>query len=428
MGIAGGIGSKDFPIGVPILEQTWRWFGPADKVTLPDARQAGAHGIVTALSEVPAGAPWPVEAIRERQALIARSGLRWSVAESLEVTDAIKLRGPHWQRDIDAFMQSLRNLAACGIRTIAYNLMPVFSWTRTHLHRPLPHGGFATQFDAIAFAAFDLFLLKRKDSEADWSQSQRRLAERYLHSLAPAQRDELLATILEGLPGGNAAYTLDALRTRLDAYRELDHAAMRENAAAFLRAVCPLAQELGVRLCIHPDDPPRRLLGLPRIVSTEGDLDFLLSSSPEESNAITFCTGALGVRPDNRLVTMAERFAPRIGFAHLRSTQRVPAEDAVPESFFEAEHLAGDADLLHVVAALVQEERRRAAAGIDQPIPFRADHGQELLDDRQRGAYPGYPAIGRLRGLAELRGVILATERWLPTTVESPAKIFHVAR
>ena len=397
------------------MEQTWRWFGPNDRVTLRDAREAGAEGIVTALHEVPAGEVWPVELIKRRQDEIEVAGLRWSVVESLDVTETIKMRAPGWQRDTENFKKSLRNLSTCGVRTVAYNWMPLFSWMRTHLHAPAPGGGFTTRFDATAFAAFDLYLLKRKGAEEEWGEELSRIADAYLNVLTAREREELQETILCGLPGGNGSYTLQQVRDLLAQYADVQETGFRENAGEFLRSVCPVAAELGVKLCIHPDDPPRPLLGLPRIVSTADDLEWLMAQSEVDANGITFCTGALGVRDDNNLLAMLRRFAPRIAFFHLRSTQRENmiknATGQPMESFFEAAHLDGDADLIGIVAEIVKEERRRIAAGEDARIPFRADHGQELLNDRQRGAAPAYPAVGRLRGLAELRGAMRMAER-----------------
>lgn len=399
------------------MQQTWRWFGPNDRVTLQDAAQAGAQGIVTAIHEVPAGIVWPQELIRSRQQQIERAGLRWTVVESLDVTDAIKARAPGRQEHTAAFVDSLRNLAACGIKTVAYNLMPLFSWMRTHLHEPLSHGGYTTAFRADAFAAFDIFLLQRKQAESDWSTEQQQAASQYFRNLTLSEQQQLQQTILCGLPGGNGRFTLQEVRKLLDAYRDIDAGALRENAAEFLKTVVPIAEELGVRLCVHPDDPPRPLLGLPRIVSTAEDLAWLLQCCPSPSNALTFCTGALGVRADNDLQGMVKHFAPSIGFAHLRSTQRDAIElDKIHpiESFFEAAHLEGDADLIEVVIELVKEQQRRKQEGDTQPLPFRADHGQELLNDHERAAQSAYPAVGRLRGLAELRGAIFTAERLLP--------------
>lgn len=397
------------------MEQTWRWFGPNDRVTLRDAREAGAEGIVTALHEIPPGTVWPFEQIRQRKEEIEAAGLRWSVVESLDVSEAVKMRAPGWQQDVENFNKSLRNLAKSGIRTVAYNWMPLFSWMRTHLHAPAPNGGFTTRFDATAFAAFDLCLLKRKGAEHEWGEDASRKAYEYFQKLTEQKKEELQSTILYGLPGGNGNHTLETVRESLTRYAELGEIGFRENVSNFLRAVCPVAAELGIKLCVHPDDPPRPLLGLPRIVSTAQDLDWLLAQSDLEANAITFCTGALGVRADNNLIAMVRRFAPRIAFFHLRSTQREGTlKNAIGkemESFFEAEHLKGDADLIGIVIEIVKEERRRASLGDTAPIPFRADHGQELLNDHERGAAPAYPAVGRLRGLAELRGSLIMANR-----------------
>lgn len=400
------------------MEQTWRWFGPQDKVKLQDARQAGAQGIVTALHEIPAGEVWDVDSINDRKAMIEAHGMRWSVVESLDVTESIKTRTGDFRRHTDNFIQSLRNLSLCGVKTVAYNFMPVFSWMRTSLHLPLANGAHTTAFQAVEFAAFDLFLLKRKDAEQDWDANLQSQASRFFASMSAAEKESLQATILQGLPGGNGRFTLQKVSELLDAYADIDTEAFRSNAGEFLRAVCPVAEELGMRLCVHPDDPPRSLLGLPRIVSTAADFEWILHQSPETSNGFTFCTGALGVRADNDLLAMSRRFASRIGFAHLRSTQRFGEEAANShppmESFFEACHLEGDADLVGVMIELVREERRREQAGDTHPLPFRSDHGQELLDDHARGAHPGYPAVGRLRGLAELRGAMKMAQRLLP--------------
>lgn len=396
------------------MEQTWRWFGPADRVTLRDAKQAGAESIVTALHDVPPGDVWPIELIQQRQAEIEAAGLRWSVVESLDVTETMKTHASGWQRHTENFKQSLRNLAASGIHTVAYNFMPLFSWMRTHLHAPAPGSSFSTRFDATAFAAFDLFLLKRKNAEAEWGDESCRKAHAYFQQLTQFEQEELQKTILHGLPGGNGSYTLEQVRDLVSEYENLTEAGFRENAAEFLRSVCPVAAELGVKLCVHPDDPPRPLLGLPRIVSTASDIEWLMAQSDLDANGITFCTGALGVRADNNLIEMVRRFAPRIGFFHLRSTQResmlTNAKNQPMESFFEAAHLEGDANLIQILIEIVKEERRRTAAGEVSWIPFRADHGQELLNDRERDAAPAYPAIGRLRGLAELRGAIRMAE------------------
>ena len=398
------------------MEQTWRWFGPGDRVTLRDAREAGAESIVTALHELPPGTVWPLEQIRQRQAEIQAAGLTWSVVESLDVTERIKTRTHGWQDDVAAFQQSIRNLAACGLRTIAYNVMPLFSWMRTHLHAPAPTGGYAARFDALAFAAFDICLLKRRGADQDWGEQLASAAHAYLQTMSPQQRSELEATILQGLPGGNGSFSMADIRRMLDTYSGISEVEYRANIADFLREVCPVAAEEGVQLCVHPDDPPFPLLGLPRIISTAADLDWLLRQTPEDSNCITFCTGALGVRADNDLLAMLRRFASRIGFLHLRSTAREPSvafpRSSPIQSFIESTHLDGDTDLIALIAELVREERRRMQSGVPpRSLPFRADHGHELLNDRERGAHPGYPAVGRLRGLAELRGATRMAER-----------------
>jgi mannonate dehydratase len=404
-----------------LLEQTWRWFGPEDRVTLRDARDAGATGIVTALHEIPAGEIWPVEAIRERQNIVRAARLEWTVVESLEVTERIKMRAADWEQDVENFAQSIRNLANCGIRTIAYNWMPLFSWMRTHLHEPAPKGGYTTRFDAVAFAAFDLCLLKRDGAETEWGEVASRAAHDYFKRLSPAHADMLCETILHGLPGGHHRLTIEETAERLKAYAGISGEELRSSLGEFLARVCPVAEECGVRLCIHPDDPPRPLLGLPRIVSTAEDLRWILDQYVSDANSLTFCTGALGIRPDNNLRAMVREFASRIGFLHLRSTSREESTAMKMESFFEAAHLEGDADLIGIVIEVINEQRRRELSGDPRSLPFRADHGQELLNDRDRGAAPGYPAVGRLRGLAELRGAFMMAER-LMTKVEQDAE------
>ncbi|HZY62988.1 MAG TPA: mannonate dehydratase [Edaphobacter sp.] len=401
-----------------LLEQTWRWFGPHDRVTLRDARDAGATGIVTALHELPCGDVWPMEMILNRQREIRAASLEWVVAESLEITDAIKLRAPGWKKNVENFCQSMRNLAACGIRTIAYNWMPLFSWVRTHLHEPAPTGGYTTRFDALAFAAFDIYILNRRNAQEEWGETCSRAAHLYFKTLSPAHVEELRQVILSGLPGGHQNLSMFQTRELLEAYSNISADDLRAGLRDFLTLVCPVASELGVKLCIHPDDPPRPLLGLPRIVSTAADLQWILEQFDGDANSLTFCTGALGVRADNDLLTMVHDFASRIGFLHLRSTQREPVGlCGSVESFFEATHLEGDADLIGIVIKLIEQIRKQPHSGDQNRLPFRADHGQELLNDRERAAAPGYPAVGRLRGLAELRGAFTMAER-LITKVE----------
>ena len=388
------------------MEQTWRWFGPRDTVSLADARQAGATGIVTALHEIPPGEVWPVEAIQERQRIVAAAGLAWSVVESVNVSEEIKKRGNKWQSHIDNYIATLRNLAQCGIKTVCYNFMPVLDWLRTDLEWVLPDGSISMRFETDAIAAFDLFILQRPGAEADWTAEQQQSAHARLQQMSPAERDRLTRTVVAGLPGTTEVYTLDYVRNAIANYAEIGRDGLRANLGEFLRAVCPAAEELGVRLCIHPDDPPRSLLGLPRIASNLEDLQFLLDQTPEQSNGITFCSGSLGASPANDLVSMIRKLAPRIRFVHLRATKRESGRDA----FYEAPHLAGDVDIVALMVELVREERRRTAAGDHMQIPFRADHGNKILTDIGRPSVPGYPAVGRLRGLAELRGVLTAVE------------------
>jgi len=392
-----------------LMEQTWRWFGPKDPITLADIRQTGATAVVTALHEVPNGEPWTMEAIADRKRLIEASGLTWSVVESVPVHEDIKRGSPLRDRWIAAYQESLSNLGANGIDIVCYNFMPILDWTRTDLRYVLPDGGWALRFDQDAFAAFDLFILARAGAATEYNDASIARARTYYDNLPQEGRDLLVRNIIAGLPGSEEAYTLDSFRKMLATYADIDASTLRENLGYFLRAVVPVAEEVGVRLAIHPDDPPRPLLGLPRVVSTRDDAQWLLDAAPSVANGLTFCTGSFGVRADNELVAMAQHFAPRIYFAHLRSTRR--EED--PLSFYEAEHVGGDVDMVGVIAALVAEERRRVLEGGPR-IPLRPDHGHQLLDDQHRESNPGYPLIGRLQGLAELRGIELAVRRLLP--------------
>jgi mannonate dehydratase len=392
------------------MRQAWRWFGPNDPVSLNDVRQAGATDIVTALHQVPIGEAWTLEAVKERQAAIAaengaRTKLHWTVVESIPVHDDIKVGAPGSEGYVEAFIRSMEAVASAGIRVICYNFMPVIDWTRTDLAWELPTGGKALRFDADAFAAFELFILKRPGATKDYTAEEIERAERTLASLDDEARERLVRNIIAGLPGNMAgSYDLARFREALSRYEGMSAETFRQNLIAFLKAVLPEAERLSVKLAIHPDDPPFSLLGLPRVVSTDEDVAHLFNSLPSPSNGLTLCTGSFGVRADNDLPAMAKRWAERIHFAHLRTTTRETGR-----SFHEAEHLAGDVDIVPVVQALLDEEDRRRAAGQeDGDIPFRPDHGHQILDDLAKRTNPGYSAIGRLKGLAEIRGVMTA--------------------
>jgi mannonate dehydratase len=390
------------------MQETWRWFGPNDPVPLEHVRQAGATGVVTALHHIPNGVVWPVEEIERRRAEVRAAGLEWVVVESIPVSEDLKTRSGDWRAHLAAWAESVRNLARCGIRIVCYNFMPVIDWTRTDLAYRLPDGALALRFDATAFAAFDLFILRRPGAEGDWDGPRVERARAYLEELDEAGRERLVRTIIAGLPGAEESYTLDMFRAALDRYRGVGAEDLRETLGEFLAAVVPVAEEAGVRLAIHPDDPPRPLLGLPRVVSTAADARWILDRVDSPANGLTLCTGSYGVRADNDLPGMARAFGPRIHFLHFRSTRR---EAADPESFHEAPHLDGDIDMVAMARAVVAEERRRAASGReDREIPLRPDHGHQILDDIGKTVNPGYSAIGRLKGLAELRGVFRAVE------------------
>lgn len=386
------------------MEHTWRWYGPNDPVTLDDARQAGATGIVTALHHIPNGEIWTTEEIKARQALLAEKGLYWSVVESVPVHEAIKTQHGDWQRYIANYQQSLRNLAACGIDTVCYNFMPVLDWTRTDLGWLLPNGARALRFDAIAFAAFELHILQRPGAVDTYSAEEQRQAADYYAAMTPDAIATLTRNIIAGLPGAEEGYTLEQFQAHLSQYDGIDKARLRENMATFLRAIVPVAEEVGIMLAVHPDDPPRPILGLPRIISTQEDMQWLTETVSSLHNGFTFCTGSYGVRADNDLVQMAETYADRIHFIHLRATQR----EENPNSFHEAAHLTGDVDMVGVIKVILAEEQRRRRAGNQRAIPMRPDHGHQMLDDLHKQTNPGYSAIGRLKGLAELRGVELA--------------------
>ena len=397
------------------MRQTWRWFGPVDRTSLSDVRQAGAEGIVTALHDLAPGSAWSADAIALRQRQVSQaddgtpSGLAWEVVESLPVSEAIKTMSGPWRDHLDAYRASLTNLAEAGLRTVCYNFMPVLDWTRTDLAAPMQHGGTAMRFDLADFAAFDLHILARPEAQQDFSDPVSKEARRRYDSMDATAKRRLASNITAGLPGSAEHWTLSSLRDRLADYASIDVSRLRQNHIDFLTEVVPHAERLQIRLCCHPDDPPFPLLGLPRVMSTADDFDAVLTAVDSPATGLTFCTGSLGARADNDIPAMVALFASRIHFVHLRNVTR--EADDVPGSFFEDEHLAGQTDMIAVLRELLAEEARRREVGRpDHQIPMRPDHGQDILDDLGREAQPGYPAVGRLKGLAELRGAMAALD------------------
>ena len=389
------------------MQETWRWFGPSDPVTLENIIQAGASGVVTSLHHIAVGDCWPIDEILERQRLIESKGLVWSVVESVPVHNAIKTRTGNYQQYIETYKDTLGHLAQAGINTVCYNFMPVVDWTRTNLMYKLPNESYALRFAMEAFIAYDIFILRRSCAEQDYSAEQVAVAKRYFEAMSPEAIEQLECNIIAGLPGGADAYDRDGIRNAIDEYRDIDNTVFRNHLLAFLQEVIPVAEQCGVRLCIHPDDPPFSLFGLPRVVSTADDARALLQAVDSPANGLTLCAGSYGARADNDLVAMVKEFGPAIHFVHLRNVKR--QQDG---SFFESEHLDGDNDMFGLVAALLDEEKRRRDEGRDDSaIPMRPDHGHLMADDIGKMVNPGYSLLGRMKGLAEMRGVIHALER-----------------
>jgi mannonate dehydratase len=384
------------------VQQTWRWFGPQDAVALDHIKQAGATGVVSALHHLYRGEAWPLDEVLKRKAQIEAAGLAWSVVESIPIHNSIKLQTGPFRQFTDAWKDSLHAIAKAGIKVVCYNFMPVLDWTRTDLRWQLPSTGYGLRFDVTDFAAYDLFILRRPCADQDYKEQHINTARERYDKMSAARRDELEQTIIAGLPGGEGSYDRGSLQKLIAEYAGMKPDDLRAHLVSFLKEVVPVAEELGVRLAIHPDDPPWTLFGLPRVVSTAPDARAMLSDVDSEANGLTFCVGSYGARADNDLVAMVKEFASRIHFVHLRQVVREP-----DGSFYEAEHLNGSSDMVGIISGILREEsRRRKQNRPDHEIPMRPDHGHLLADDISRATNPGYSLIGRLKGLAELRGVI----------------------
>lgn len=389
------------------LEQTFRWYGPKDAVTLAAIRQTGATGIVNALHQIPSGDVWSLDEIKQRQDMINASGLRWSVVESVNIHESIKTAGAERDRYIENYIKTLSNLSVAGIKTVCYNFMPVLDWTRTDLDFRLPNNASALRCHAPAVAAFDLYVLEREGAYNDFNPQQQQAAKQFFDSLSAEKKQLFINTIMAGLPGTTDVLTVNEFKEHLKRYEHTDAKGLKENLSYFLKAIIPDAEKLGVKMCIHPDDPPFPILGLPRVVSTEKDLEDVVNACPSPSNGLTFCTGSLGARGDNDLPGMIDRLGTHIHFLHLRNVQR-----EADGSFYEADHLGGSTDMYAVMKSVINEQKRRLESGReDIAIPMRPDHGHRLLDDFNYNTAPGYSIIGRLKGLAELRGLEMGIKR-----------------